>query len=316
VNAEAVNIYFLDERRPGEASLWCPRQENFKSSDDPYSMDIHIDMGKHIVGRCAAEQQTLTLVHDSAADVDTLDPSLLPPEPTPGENSPASKSSATVTATREVLCAPLMVTRGKVVGVVQAINKRQFEPRREIFDEFDKQLLSEFGRLTAPIVQRKKRQAMQRRALAESDDHLHGMLDSYSKSRTKTKHRKKGQKSLKRLLKRHLTELDSELASMKLPSLFDCGQWGFATLDLELAQMTALASQMWSAGGLLNVDSGLAIKPQTFRNFVQALFGRYRETPYHNAWHGFSVFQSCYWFCNETEAGQTFSMVSKSTAHL
>jgi hypothetical protein len=69
-------------------------------------------------------------------------------------------------------------------------------------------------------------------------------------------------------------------------------RWGMGVLKLEKDKMASMAEVAIIDLGL---HETLHVSPVKFRNYALAVLDTYKDNPYHNHYHGFSVFQSCFW---------------------
>jgi hypothetical protein len=84
-------------------------------------------------------------------------------------------------------------------------------------------------------------------------------------------------------------------------------EWGPAVLHLETEKMGMMAETMVKDLGL---DTEFEIPNGNFAKFATSVLSTYNDNPYHNQWHGFVVFQSCYWAIKECK------IVGDCTNHL
>jgi len=105
-----------------------------------------------------------------------------------------------------------------------------------------------------------------------------------------------------------------------LPDLGMLKQWGFPALDYTHEQLVGCALLMFNERGLLDTET-VGVRAECLRNFVAKVLGSYKKVPYHNAWHGFTVFHSCYWvLCTSPELAnlppaKVFSMLIAALCH-
>ena len=83
--------------------------------------------------------------------------------------------------------------------------------------------------------------------------------------------------------------------------------WGPAVLHLETEKMGMMAEVMVNDLGL---HTEFEIPVGSVAKFATSILSTYNDNPYHNQWHGFVVFQSCYW------AIKSCKIVSTCTNHL
>ena len=223
LNAEVVNIYFMDE---AENMFWCTHTPE---DDTPYLDDLRIRVGVGLVGKAAERKIISRHEYQSLDQVPNDDPSLQ-------ANIPESADQKAYTwYAKEVLLLPLVQHKGKsdvVVGLVQAINKREESKaalglvdnilkiagcRKEQlgFNEFDMDMIEMLGDQVARILKGFQMDAMYENLFKESNDDdeaatiMQGLLADYATAdvvmNSRHKHKKK-HKSLEDLF----NEIDTD----------------------------------------------------------------------------------------------------------
>ena len=152
-----VNIFFFDSRTQ---TLWSPHSAG---DDSPYLKDLKFPMGIGQVGSVASNREPQIRDHKEVGDVDQADDALLP------SSTDRAWTSATTTLAhkfwaRHSLCVPMLTQvrartphpialhlvaecghwigqTGRLVGVLQAINKVHFSGESHADDGFDQYIL-------------------------------------------------------------------------------------------------------------------------------------------------------------------------------
>ena len=193
-----VNIFFFDSRTQ---TLWSPHSAG---DDSPYLKDLKFPMGIGQVGSVASNREPQIREHKEVGDVDQADDALLP------SSTDRAWTSATTTLAhkfwaRHSLCVPMLTQvrartphpialhlvaecghwigqTGRLVGVLQAINKVHFSGESHAddgFDQFDLTMMTSFSEQAATVMKRMHQNAIQTH-LCHDDSALHDLLDELS----------------------------------------------------------------------------------------------------------------------------------------
>eukprot|EP01043_Picozoa_sp_COSAG02_P006769 COSAG02_NODE_195_length_29750_cov_79.793329_31_plen_764_part_00 len=93
------------------------------------------------------------------------------------------------------------------------------------------------------------------------------------------------------------------LAGLSLPSIEELQQWSFPVLNYSMEQLVGSVVLVFHERGFMQ---NCKLTEEIVSTFAAKIFSQYNEVPYHNMWHGFGVFQGCYWAmskCPEVRKG-------------
>ena len=99
------------------------------------------------------------------------------------------------------------------------------------------------------------------------------------------------------------------LAGLNLPSIDELQQWSFPVLNYSMEQLVGCVVLVFHERGFMQ---RCKLTEEVVSTFAAKIFSQYNQVPYHNMWHGFGVFQGCYWAltkCSEIRKG--FSLMDQ-----
>ncbi len=82
------------------------------------------------------------------------------------------------------------------------------------------------------------------------------------------------------------------LAGLNLPSIEELQQWSFPVLNYSMEQLVGCVVLVFHERGFMQ---RCKLTEEAVSTFAAKIFSQYNQVPYHNMWHGFGVFQGCYW---------------------
>ncbi len=217
------------------------------------------------------------------------------------------------------MCVPVKTVDEKVVGVIVTLNGTQ----KGGFTAEHARSVSALASKVVPIVTRFGSDVAYNALDTKDpgDAGLRSMLGNFGRG-DKRDVRKVMKKRIKQLINvrrmsamgigevldnAEAAEEDEEASEETQGILEEMSVWGPAVFHLETEKMGIMAEAMINDLGL---NTEFEIPVGSVSKFTTSILSTYNDNPYHNKWHGFVVFQSCYW------AIKSCKIVGTCTNHL
>eukprot|EP00753_Platysulcus_tardus_P015282 PLAT4950.1.p1 GENE.PLAT4950.1~~PLAT4950.1.p1 ORF type:complete len:1050 (-),score=476.69 PLAT4950.1:90-3218(-) len=289
---DRVNLFL---HNPAKEELWRAVAKDAYSGDRSPAYTLRT--GEGFVGSCFDSGETL-LVVDARSD-----PRFISEVDEVNEDVP----------TKSVLCMPVRDMRGKLVAVVEVINKRAFVHRsierhrlsmslssmllgdvtRQNFTKEDELLLAACCTEIGLTLQRKSMELLLYSKAGTDSEEVSSFLGTYKKKHSIVA--RTASEDLERLRRSSL--LDSAPAVKVTKE--EVQRWDFSVFDLSPANMLILAMQFFTE---FNLPSVMELDEDELSGMLAAVLSLYRDNPFHNAHHGFATMHAVYLFLVHTEA--------------
>ena len=215
------------------------------------------------------------------------------------------------------LAVPVKTVDGKVVGVILVLNRSDSGHKSETgdsaegvgFSAEDQAAVTTLSERVAPLIQKYGADVgfSNLDEGNEEDNAVRSMLSNFGRGP------KRDVKKLVRKKVRHLimarrfsaptvgtddddaasqNPADAKTESDTAKDVADMSAWGMPVLQLQSERMASMAE---TAVADLGLTASMRIPVGVFKAFTLAMLAEYNPNPYHNAHHGFAVFQACYW---------------------
>eukprot|EP00002_Diphylleia_rotans_P025002 TRINITY_DN4939_c0_g2_i2.p1 TRINITY_DN4939_c0_g2~~TRINITY_DN4939_c0_g2_i2.p1 ORF type:complete len:1059 (-),score=186.23 TRINITY_DN4939_c0_g2_i2:408-3584(-) len=195
--------------------------------------------------------------------------------------------------TRTILCVPIFDNNKKPVAVIQVLNKAH-----GVFTKDDEELIQTFTAEAASVIQRQSLQTAYHNLMASSDsfsaDTIKDLLGDYTATRKIISDVTKPRMDIALVPRPRVSSRQMQMDAC-VDLLKDWNLDHFSFTDEEIYDMIVAGFDS------LDLLSHFKVDPDMFRIFLQVVRSNYRENPYHNFQHAFSVFHCSYLAVTTTE---------------